>query len=91
MPDGRIRITLDLPTEQTLETSAFAKASKFINTPKDDKIREGVCIYLKDMTQRKQIVEAIENDEKLRNRATRESPRWFQLGGEIDDIIKKLH
>ena len=27
----------------------------------------------------------------LRNRATRESPKWFQLGGNVADITKKLH
>ena len=91
MPDGRIRLTLDLPTEQPLDASQFAKETRFISIAKDDKLREGVCIYLKDTTQSKQIAEAIENDEMLRNRATRESPKWFQLGGNIADITKKLH
>ena len=48
MPDGRIRLTIDLPTEQTFESSAFANMSRFIILAKDEKIREGVCIYLKD-------------------------------------------
>ena len=91
MPDGRIRLTLDLPTEQPLDASQFAKETRFISIAKDDKLREGVCIYLKDTTQSKQIAEAIENDEMLRNRATRESPKWFQLGGNVADITKKLH
>ena len=91
MPDGRIRLTLDLPTEQPFDASQFAKETRFISIAKDDKLREGVCIYLKDTTQTKQIAEAIENDEMLRNRATRESPKWFQLGGNIADITKKLH
>ena len=54
-------------------------------------IREGVCIYLKDNTQWKQIVEALQNDGALRNRATRESPKWLQIGGKVDAITKKLH
>ena len=91
MPDGRIRLTLDIPTEQNLESSITASASRYISIAKDDKIREGVCIYLKHATQWKQLAEVIENDETLRTRATRESPKWCQLGGKIEDIIKKLH
>ena len=43
------------------------------------------------MTQWQQIAEAIESDGTLRNRATRESPKWLQLGGKVDVITKKLH
>ena len=36
MPDGRIRMTLDLPTEQPLEASGGAR---FFSIAKDDKLR----------------------------------------------------